>query len=445
MSDFIRHYLTAMLTKTPTIREVYSSFKNYVEKNELDKEDLLKEILRYSKYYKHIQKASSDDRDANKILARLNVLDVSVMIPYLLNLWEYREDGNLSNSEFEDVLSTLEIYIFRRLICGVPTNALNKIFAMLHKDCLKYKTEENSYADVLKYVLNSKASSGRMPKNTEFITAFSEKDMYSLKAKNKWYMFDRLENMDTVERTNVIELMQEGVYTVEHIMPQTLSPHWKKSLGNNYQEVHDTWINRIANLTLTGYNSYYSNRPFNEKVNVEKGFKDSHLKLNEMLVSCEDWTEIELKKRNDLLQSKALKLWPYPSTDFKPVITINEVHSLEEDFNYKGRDVVSFTFMETPYSATTWVDMYQTVIKLLFELEPSYITQFAISEESTGLSGCFSRKGGEHYAEIGNQVYVWVHSNTMAKINNLKKLFEIYEIEQNELVFEITKEKETEQ
>ncbi|MCR5586542.1 MAG: DUF262 domain-containing protein [Lachnospiraceae bacterium] len=442
VSEFIRHYLTAMMAKTPAIKDVYVSFKSYVEKNAISKEELLKTVLGYSKYYKQLMSASTSNANANNILTRLNILEMGVTVPYLLNLMDYREIKGLSDKEFEDVLETLEIYIFRRLICSVPTNALNKIFAMLHKECMRYKDENNSYSDVLKYVLNSKGASGRMPKNTEFIVCFEEKDMYNMKAKNKWYLFDRLENMNTVERTNVVSLMQDGTYTVEHIMPQKLSSHWKKDLGSNYQEVYDMWINRIANLTLTGYNANYSNRPFSEKLTVEDGFKDSHLQLNKFIAGCESWTEEEIKRRNDELKSKALKLWPYPKTDFQPVVSINETHSLDEEFNYKGKNLVSYTFMDTAYSSNNWTDMYTNVVKLLFELESSYIYSFVKSEDTSGLNGCFTDKKSDKYTEVTEQVYLWVHSNTMTKINNLRKLFEIYEIDCEELVFEIANDSE---
>ena len=42
-----------------------------------------------------------------------------------------------------------------------------------------------------------------------------------------------------------------------------------------------TWLHTIGNLTLTGYNSEYSDRPFTEKRDMPGGFKESPLKLNQ--------------------------------------------------------------------------------------------------------------------------------------------------------------------
>ncbi len=435
VSDFIRHYLTGVLSRTPAMNDVYNCFKSYVESNHIDKQDLLKVLTEYSEYYKEITTASSSSEKVNTVLKRLNILDMSVSYPFLLQLWSYKNSNSLSEDDLTDVLFSLEVYIFRRLICGVPTNALNKIFTLLHRDCLKYVNDNNSYVDVFKYVLTSKGASGRFPKDTEFFTCFEEKDIYNMRGKNKMYLFDRLENKDTYERTNVISLMQDGVYTIEHIMPRTLTDWWKQHLGDNYNEIYDVWINRIANLTLTGYNSQYSNRKFDEKRDMKDGFKDSHLQLNAYVSSCNKWTLDELKHRNIEMRDLAKKLWPYPQTDFKPPVALNEAHSLDEDFNFKGRSIVSFSFLNTPYSASSWVEMFVQVVKFLFELDATVI--YKLVEETDGLGADFVSKETDGYSKVANGVYLWTSSNTMTKIRILRQIFERYEFDPSELVIEI--------
>ncbi len=108
--------------------------------------------------------------------------------------------------------------------------------------------------------------------------------------KNK-YFFERLENFDKKERVYTYE------YTTEHIMPQTLTEEWEKDLGENFQAIHDKYLHTIGNLTKTGYNSTYSNKSFQEKKGMEKGFKDSPLRLNQGLRDLESFGEEEIKKR----------------------------------------------------------------------------------------------------------------------------------------------------
>lgn len=435
VSDFVRYYLTVVLSKTPTIKEIYSVFKEYVEKNKIETEVLLQDMLKYARYYKQIRNAATGNAKVDLIMKRLNVLDMSVSIPYLMAVMDYKEKYSMSEDEFAKILITLETYIFRRLICGVPTNALNKIFSMLHRDCLKYKKDDVAYVDVLIYLLVSKAGSGRLPKDSEFLIGLEEKNIYSMQSKNKMYLFDRFENGDSVEHTNVVELMEDGTYTIEHVMPQTLSVSWKEALGANYQEVYDKWINRLANLTLTGYNSQYSNRAFIDKKNAEKGFKDSHLHINSMIAECNEWTEKEMIKRNNLLKEKALKLWEYPETNFEPAVAINEKHYLDDDFDFTGRKIASYTFLDTPYSADSWSEMYQQVVRFLFELDSTII--YKLVKEDTGLGYHFSEKESSGFVEIAPKVYLYVASSTRSKIGNLRRLFELYQLDGSELGLEI--------
>ena len=437
VSGFVRHYLTVNLGRVPSIKTIYAEFKEYVENRQLEILPLLEDMTKYAKHYQNITQSSTGQKDIDRILKRLNTLGMSVSFPYLLTLLDYKATGKIDDHDVAEILKTLETFIFRRLICGVPTNALNKIFAQLHRECLRLLSEDVNYADVLKYVLISKSSSGRMPHDHEFLLSFEEKDVYSMSQKNKMYIFDRLENQDTVEHTNVSENMQDGIYTIEHIMPRTLSESWRQALGDDYERVYDIWLNRIANLTLTGYNSQYSNRPFTDKRDTENGFKDSHLHLNSFVSKCDKWTETEIKQRNEELKKLFLKLWPYPHTDFKPPAAVSDTHYLDEDYDYKGKRLLSFSFMDTPYATDSWSDMYQQVVKLLLERDSTIIYKFARSQDRSGLAYHFVTVETEGYTKIDNKLFLYTASSTMSKINTLKRIFEDYQLDGSELVFEI--------
>ena len=65
----------------------------------------------------------------------------------------------------------------------------------------------------------------------------------------------------------VIDL-SHGV-SLEHIMPQSLSPEWEHDLGSDYNNIYNKYLSNLGNLTLTGYNSEYSNYPFAKKKSME--------------------------------------------------------------------------------------------------------------------------------------------------------------------------------
>lgn len=226
--------------------------------------------------------------------------------------------------------------------------------------------------------------------------------------------------------------MQDDTYSIEHIMPQTLSKAWRDDLGDNYQEIYDKWINRITNLTLTGYNFHYSNKYFAEKKNAEYGFADSRLYINHMIATCDKWTEEELVKRNLALKKQALELWKYPESSFAPVIPVNEKHTLDEDYDFKGKHIVIFSFKDTMYSAESWSDMYQQVVKMLYEAGSTIIYKLVNSDDYN-----FTDKENDGYARIAEKVYLYVATSTMSKINSLRRLFGYYKIDGNELMLEL--------
>lgn len=103
--------------------------------------------------------------------------------------------------------------------------------------------------------------------------------------------------------------------TAEHIMPQNehLSAAWQAALGPEWERVHETWLHTLGNLTLTGYNSEYSDRPFSEKRDMTGGFKESPLKLNSGLGQQVEWNEAAMRDRAGNLAAAAVDVWAAPT------------------------------------------------------------------------------------------------------------------------------------
>ena len=155
-----------------------------------------------------------------------------------------------------------ENFLFRRNICEVPTNALNKIFLNLNKEILRYDNTADNYVQKFIYALLSRKESGRFPDDEEFTAALATKQVYQMRGKYKAYLFERIENFGTIETKDVYTHLDNNVYTIEHIMPHHLTPAWSEALGPNATEIHTIWLHRLANLTLTGYNPNLSNLVF---------------------------------------------------------------------------------------------------------------------------------------------------------------------------------------
>ncbi len=82
-----------------------------------------------------------------------------------------------------------------------------------------------------------------------------------------------------------------------------------------------------------------SDRPFNEKRDMEKGFADSKLSLNKGLEELDYWNEEEIIKRGRNLAEKALKIWSYPAISNEVLSRYQE----EESSGYNNTyDLINF-------------------------------------------------------------------------------------------------------
>ncbi len=301
-NKFVRHYLTIKTREIPIEKRVYEAFKDYRQKKGIEIEDLLKDLQKYCGYFCQIAFKKEADKDLNKALSFLVDLEMDVIYPLLLELYSDYSDEVLSEADFIDIIYLIESYICRRAVCGLGTNSLNKIFASFTK-----KIQKDEYFKSLKAHFVYLTEKQRFPNNDEFKKLFITIDFYNFQKRE--YFLERLENFKRKERVYTHE------YTTEHIMPQTLTEEWKRDLGENFQAIHDKYLHTIGNLTLTGYNKEYSNKSFQEKRDMEKGFKDSPLRLNQSLKNLESFGEKEIEKRANDLADLALKIWTYPKLD----------------------------------------------------------------------------------------------------------------------------------
>ncbi|WP_231230359.1 DUF262 and DUF1524 domain-containing protein [Helicobacter pylori] len=325
---FVRHYLTIKTREIPNISKIYVALKDYRQKERIGIEDLLKDLQKYCGYFCQIVFKKEANKDLNKALGFLVDLEMDVIYPLLLELYSDYSDGVLSKADFRRSIALIESYICRRAVCGLGTNSLNKVFPSFARHIQK-----DEYFKSLKAHFGYLTEKQRFPNNDEFKDCFITIDFY--KFKKREYFFERLENFDRKERVYTHE------YTTEHIMPQTLTEEWERDLGENFQEIHNKYLHTIGNLTLTGYNLEYSNKSFQEKRDMEKGFKDSPLRLNQGLRDLESFGEEKIKKRANDLADLALKIWTYPNLDAE---TLEKYKPKKDKKEKKVYDLSSYKF-----------------------------------------------------------------------------------------------------
>lgn len=300
---FMRDFLSVKMGRIPRIDKVYEEFKNYVQKDGQSKDisEVVKEIHRYSSFYVNMVLHQEPDVGLRNAFKNISRLRVDVSYPFLLPVYSDYANGELSKEDFEKITTLVENYVFRRAICGIPTNSMNKTFGNLYKS-----VQKDSYLESVEAAFQLMDGYRRFPNDAEFENEIIAKDVYNFRSRN--YLLGKLENFGRKEPANVDD------FTIEHVMPQnpSLSLAWQQMLGANWKDVQAKYLHTLGNLTLTGYNPELSDRPFADKKTITGGFNDSPLRLNEHLRKVDVWNEDEILSRAIALAEKAKEIWKSP-------------------------------------------------------------------------------------------------------------------------------------
>ena len=303
---FMRDYLTLKMRKIPRIQNVYEAFKvqypSYEIGNSVKLEAIVKDISRYAKHFVDITLLKEENPKLRECLADFVELRAEVAYPFLLEVYDDYNRSQIEKADLIKILRLVESYVFRRSVCGIPTNVLNKLFATLMDEG---RVNKNRYLESLNNVFRNMQTYRRYPTDAEFKQAFNTKDVYNFTRRN--YLLRKLENFERKEAVPITD------YTIEHVMPRTLTEEWQQELGEDFQRIHEVWLHKIGNLTLTGYNPEYSNLSFEKKRDMpKKGLRFSPLHLNQSFAGTEQWNESAIKMRTTELAEKACKIWIYP-------------------------------------------------------------------------------------------------------------------------------------
>lgn len=303
--SFMRHYLTIRSGEIPNVRAVYEAFKDYSRVPEVAEAGvgaLVADVHAYADYYCAMALGQEANKDLASPFSDLRELTVDVAYPFLLELYDDYANDRLTSEDFVQAVRLVESYVFRRAVCDIPTNSLNKTFATISRSLKKDQYIESIQA----YFLNL-PSYRRFPSDVEFRQKLTERDLYNFSRRT--YFLRHLENYDRKEHVSV------GEYTIEHILPQNpnLSTEWQQALGVEWERVQETWVHTLGNLTLTGYNAEYSDRSFSEKRDMPGGFKESPLRLNYGVGTEQNWNEDTIRKRAERLAAQAIEIWTIPA------------------------------------------------------------------------------------------------------------------------------------
>ena len=356
---FMRHYLTVKTGEIPNVNEVYEAFKEYARAPEIAAdgvESLVKDLREFASYFCAMALDDETDPTLKVAFSDLRELKVEVAYPFLLELYCDYAAGVLSRDDLELAVRLIEAYVFRRAICSIPTNSMNKTFATFGRALKKDRYLESIEAHLLLL-----PSYRRFPSDDEFKRDLQTRDLYNFRSRSYWLR--RLENHERKERVAVTE------YTIEHILPQNedLSAEWKAALGAEWKSIQEKYLHTLGNLTLTGYNSEYSDHSFKDKRDHAMGFKMSPLKLNQGLGQIEEWNEEVILARADRLSEEALRVWLAPKLNAETL----------SPYRPKAETTTTYSIDDHPYLLSRKpAELFEALSKQLMALDPVVTREF---------------------------------------------------------------------
>lgn len=419
VSNFVRDFLTLENKKIPNKNKVYQEFKaKYPTSTVSDLEDHLGELKKLVKHYNKILNPANEPNSLiSKHLEYINRLEVNVSYPFLMKVYDDYENDLISKDEFISVLEIIQSFAWRRFIIGLPTNALNKIFMTLYSDI-----DLSDYVKSLEFALLKKRGSQRFPTNSEVLNTLKEKDMYSIKSKNRVYFLDRLENYNNKE---YVQIDGNQNITIEHIFPQNPDGSWSETLNSDEMtNMKENYLNTMANLTLSGNNGQLGNKSFKEKQNMnkdggEQGYKFSRLWLNRSLTQIDNWDLKQLKERHKILANRFLEIWSYPEL---PTIKEKEDEiNIFEVSDPTGKKLDYAILFDQKLVFHTISDLYLHVLKTLLELQPE---TFFSTDLHNKLQLSKTNEGMRRGISLNDTYYVETNLSNDNKVSRIKLALE---------------------
>ncbi|WP_368115060.1 DUF262 domain-containing protein, partial [Bifidobacterium adolescentis] len=306
---FLHDWMVVTLKKpVPKGRAMYSEFKRFAADSSMPRmeltRNLLENMLEYAGYYaiiKGVAAAGSGDTNVDYRLESIQDLDSTVTDPLVMYMFAAWKHHRTNRDGLLRMLADLESYLFRRMVCSVSSNGLNKLVPSL---IAKLESAEHDLAETFAaLLLTETAKATRMPTDEQFRQALLGEDLYRPAPRCK-YLLAGLENHNHPKDSRSF-----SEYTIEHIMPQNAMAHaeWRNMLAD--PDRFPLLVNSLGNLTLTAYNSELSDGTFEQKKSrMIGGYDSEYLSISAELHDASQWDEQAIAQRGARLADLALQV-----------------------------------------------------------------------------------------------------------------------------------------
>lgn len=378
--DFLQYKKSMFIksVKDSNTKEIYHIFKDFVEKNyDITKKDFIDDIIRYVDWYNYIiteeNQYTLPAEPQNKHIIRELIRNIfhdigsEAFKPFVLGLLEYHQEGKqgikLSDEKLIEILEGIRTYLIRRRIMDL-TQGENKNIPLR---CEKIRSLVKGEINIIQ-LLSSMFYDLRFPNDLEMTKRLTDMAFYKeVRAYAKFI----LGKMEEYESKVAVDFRNKQI-TIEHIMPQILDVLWQHELGNDYDNIHRTYLHNIGNLILTEFNSEMGNKPFNKK---KEKLETSNLKYRLFLKSVNNWNENSILEHRKKMIDLFLETFPLP-LKYKYKYQNNDSTNSEMMFSLfddgisdlvRGKKPKRLFIQGEEYPVSNWRDVFIEIINFLRE------------------------------------------------------------------------------
>lgn len=403
-TEFIRHYLIMKLSKLVKQENVYSIYKAFYAENNYSSEAALSDLYKYAKFYDELLTNRSESEEFNKTISHINIMDKKVVYPYFMKLMGMESAGDITWDDINKIGHAIESLLYRRMVCGIPSNGLNRVVVSLTKR-IEGKSEFDN--------LQQRLLHSQFPSDKEFKDSLIDYPIYNKKRNWAKLTLVVLEEYRTKETINFDDAQ------VEHIMPRNLSNDWKIKVPNA-DAINRRYGGTIGNLTLTKYNQEMSNKLYDEK---REFYAESNISLTREIAKYYDkWDKESIINRANKLADELIKVFPKPMMINEALEIFNSgEHLISEELDVTGTKPVQLTIQDNDFTTTSWKSCLVIFLNYIWENDSE--TYNRIKKDSSVGNMLFSNFKSPNILENGEKIDTNFSANVIAAL--LAKMSEI--------------------
>lgn len=298
-----------LLRKNPKLKQdaTFAAYQKHLDTVQ-SRDEIVEEVRRIAGLAEVYALILVPDREQNPDvrdrLARLKEWKTTTPHSLMLEILRRRSAGQATDAETARTLELIESYLVRRLVTGISTNGLNRVFPQvlgLLRDDAPVDTQVH---EILSTGRRHFATDAEIRRAT-LESPFFEKGRREHKRVFMQWLEQSFKSKEPVDTAGT---------TIEHVMPQTLDATWTADLVNAYGtdaylEEYNATVHTLGNLTLSGYNSELGNKAFNDK---KQEYARTGIRLSADLLNYEEWGPQQIRERSAALAERIIQTWPGP-------------------------------------------------------------------------------------------------------------------------------------